>query len=258
MRSKASWSSRCRKGATLSGYALDVGGELVDGVVVERHEARIAFEKEVRKGIDPGLAEWVQGNNFRTRIFPIPAHGTRTVRVRYVSRLLTRGSAGARDAFYLLPLATRDRLAELSLRIEVARSDERPEIRSGGLANFAFGPWHDRYVAETRLRDFQPEQDLVIALPRVPEQVVTLETAEDGQVYFVIDGFPEAKAAPAPARARRVGLYWDASLSRETAARDQELRAIEGWLQRAGDLEVDVVVFRDAAEPPRRFSDPRG
>ncbi len=242
------------EGATLSGYALDVGGELVDGVVVERHEARIAFEKEVRKGIDPGLAEWVQGNNFRTRIFPIPAHGTRTVRVRYVSRLVTRGSAGARDAFYLLPLATRDRLGELSLRIEVARSKERPEIRSGGFANFEFGPWHDRYVAETRVLDFQPEHDLVIALPRVPDQAVTLETAEDGQVYFVIDGFPEAPGAPAPVRARRVGLYWDASLSRDAAPRDQELRAIEGWLQRAGDLEVDVVVFRDAAEAPHRFS----
>ena len=241
------------EGATLSGYALDVGGELVDGVVVERHEARIAFEKEVRKGIDPGLAEWVQGNNFRTRIFPIPAHGTRTARVRYLSRLLTRGSAGARDAFYLLPLATRDRLGELTLRIEVARSQERPEVRSGGLANFGFGPWRDRYVAETRLRDFQPEQDLVIALPRVPEQVVTIEEAEDGQVYFVIEGFPAATPVPAPARARRVGLYWDASLSREGAPRDQELQAIERWLQRAGDLEVDVVVFRDTSEPARRF-----
>src|SRR5262245_33105797 len=60
------------EGATLAGYALDVGGELVDAVAVERHEARIAFEKEVRKGIDPGLAEWVQGNNFRTRVWPIP------------------------------------------------------------------------------------------------------------------------------------------------------------------------------------------
>jgi hypothetical protein len=182
------------EGATLSGYALDVGGKLVDGVVVEKHEARIAFEKEVRKGIDPGLAEWAQGNNFRTRIYPIPAHGTRTVRVRYVSRLLTRGPAGARDAFYLLPLAARDRLGELSLHVEVARSKERPEIRAGGLANFEFGPWQDRYVAETRLRDFQATQDLLIALPRVPEQVATLETSEDGQVYFVIEAFPETVA----------------------------------------------------------------
>ena len=36
------------EGSTVSGYGLDVNGEMVDGVVVEKHKARIAFEKEVR------------------------------------------------------------------------------------------------------------------------------------------------------------------------------------------------------------------
>ena len=39
-------------GVTVSGYGLDVAGQMVDGVVVEKHKARIAFEKEVRKGVD--------------------------------------------------------------------------------------------------------------------------------------------------------------------------------------------------------------
>src|ERR1041384_2606235 len=56
------------EGATVSGYGLDVNGVLVDGVPVERTKARITFEKEVRKGVDPGLVEHVRGNNFRTRI----------------------------------------------------------------------------------------------------------------------------------------------------------------------------------------------
>src|SRR5262245_52431687 len=71
-------------GATLSGFALDVGGEMVDGVIVEAQAARVAFEQEVRKGVDPGLAEWVRGSAFRTRVWPVPAEGTRTVRVRYL------------------------------------------------------------------------------------------------------------------------------------------------------------------------------
>lgn len=52
------------EGATVSGYGLDVNGEMVDGVPVEKAQARIAFEKEVRKGVDPGLVEHVTGNNF--------------------------------------------------------------------------------------------------------------------------------------------------------------------------------------------------
>ena len=45
------------EGATVSGYGLDVGGALVEGVVVDKDEGRRAFEAEVRKGVDPGLVE---------------------------------------------------------------------------------------------------------------------------------------------------------------------------------------------------------
>src|SRR5215207_2741161 len=40
-------------GAVLAGFALDVQGQLVDAVLVKAGEARVAFEAEVRKGIDP-------------------------------------------------------------------------------------------------------------------------------------------------------------------------------------------------------------
>ncbi len=47
------------EGALVSGFALDVNGRMTDGVIVEAGEARIAFETEVRRGVDPGLVEWV-------------------------------------------------------------------------------------------------------------------------------------------------------------------------------------------------------
>ena len=146
------------EGATVSGYALDVRGELVDGVIVERHEARIAFEKEVRRGIDPGLVEWLKGNNFRTRVWPIPARGSRTVRVRYVSDLVTRPQDGALQALYALPLRFRQPIDELSLKVEVVKGAVRPEVRGGGIANFRFDKWEDRYVAQTHLTSAQPAE----------------------------------------------------------------------------------------------------
>jgi hypothetical protein len=45
------------EGATISGFGLDVGGQLVEGVIVEKNAARVAFETEVRKGVDPGLVD---------------------------------------------------------------------------------------------------------------------------------------------------------------------------------------------------------
>src|SRR4051812_33893381 len=63
----------------ISRYALDMNGTLREGVVVEKAKARVAFENTVRRNIDPGLAEKTKGNNFRTRIYPIPAKGYKRV-----------------------------------------------------------------------------------------------------------------------------------------------------------------------------------
>ena len=56
------------EGAAGSGYALDIDGVMVDGVVVGKARGRQVFEKIVREGVDPGLVEWTKGNNFKTRV----------------------------------------------------------------------------------------------------------------------------------------------------------------------------------------------
>ena len=79
-------------GASVSGYALDLNGEMVDAVPVERERARVAYETEVRAGVDPGLLEKGEGNVFTACVYPIPANGTRTIRVTYQAETVTRGA----------------------------------------------------------------------------------------------------------------------------------------------------------------------
>ena len=68
---------------------------------------------ELRKRVDPGLMEHVAGNNYRTRIYPIPARGTRTVRVQYVSELF----ATPDGLNYLLPLQWGQSVGEMNLKV---------------------------------------------------------------------------------------------------------------------------------------------
>jgi Ca-activated chloride channel family protein len=243
------------EGATVAGYALDVRGELVDGVVVERHEARIAFESELRKRIDPGLVEWVKGNTFRTRVWPIPSRGTRTVRLRYVSELVTPGGDSGTNALYALPLRYPQPVAEFSLKVEVLKGGAPPEIPGGGMANFRFDRWEDRYVAATRLADVEAAEDLLIALPDVPRESAVVERDEDGRFYFVITDFP-VRPTPPPAglEPSRVGVFWDASLSRDRADHAREVAFLEAWMRKVGDVDVDLVVFRDVPEASRPFA----
>lgn len=81
-------------GASIESLGLEVDGELIQGAFVPRARARQIWtdvttaKPQVRDdGIlwykDPALLEWQRGGRFELRIFPIPAHGSRRVVVRY-------------------------------------------------------------------------------------------------------------------------------------------------------------------------------
>lgn len=75
-------------GAIVCGYALEINGEMVPGVVCEKEKARIAFENEERKGVDPGIVEHVKGNLWRTRIYPLLPKTPRKAEIDYIAPIL--------------------------------------------------------------------------------------------------------------------------------------------------------------------------
>lgn len=83
------------EGAFVCGYSLEVNGEMVPGVVCEKERARVAFENETRKGVDPGIVEQVKGNIWRTRIFPLNPKTPRKAEVEYVAPKTTDNAPNA-------------------------------------------------------------------------------------------------------------------------------------------------------------------
>lgn len=71
--------------AAVCGYRLEIKGEMVPGVVCEKEHARVAFENEIRKGVDPGIVEQVKGNLWKTRIFPLNPNVPRKAIVEYIA-----------------------------------------------------------------------------------------------------------------------------------------------------------------------------
>jgi len=70
--------------ATVCGYALEINGAMVPGVVCGKEKARVAFESEKAKRVDPGIVEHVKGNVWKTRIFPLNPQTPRKAEVEYV------------------------------------------------------------------------------------------------------------------------------------------------------------------------------
>ncbi|MBQ1833205.1 MAG: DUF2135 domain-containing protein [Treponema sp.] len=68
-------------GESVAGYALDINGVMRKGVAIEKEKGREVFEDVVRRKVDPGLVEMTSGNNFKTRVYPIPANGVRHLEI---------------------------------------------------------------------------------------------------------------------------------------------------------------------------------
>ena len=60
--------------ASISGFGMWIGNELVEADMVEKQRAREIYETILRERRDPGLLEWSGGNIFKARVFPIEAH----------------------------------------------------------------------------------------------------------------------------------------------------------------------------------------
>ncbi len=232
------------QGSTVAGYALDINGKMIDGVIVEKAKGRQVFEKIVRQKVDPGLVEWTKGNNFKTRVYPIPANGTRTVMVRYVSEI--------NKSTYQLPLNFKEKLDEFHIKVEVRQPAEAPTIRKSGISNFAFKNWNQNYVAEQTLKGLSLTKDLIIDLPKVEEKAVSIEKANDSY-YFTINTKVKALKTTETTNFNNLTIFWDASNSRAKVDHEPEFELLRQFFKTLPRLKVNLVVFRNEVDEAKTF-----
>ena len=245
------------EGSLVSGYALDINGIMVDGSIITKDKARQVFEKEVRKGIDPGLIEYTKGNNYKTRVFPITAKGSRTIMVRYISSL----DCGENGTHYLLPLNFKDPLKQFDIRVEVVKSETEPVIKEG-LANFSFSRWSDSYVAQASLTDVSLTEDLFIAVPSVDKQPVSVELAKDGQYYFYINDVPKKQIDLSQRIVpKKVSIIWDASGSRKDANHERAFQILSEYFsslfaadEELSQIQVSLSILRNTLSDEQLFT----
>ncbi len=242
------------EGAVVSGYALDVNGMMVDGVIVGKEKGRQVFEKEVRKGVDPGLAEWVKGNNFRTRVFPIPPGGSRTVMVRYVSDV----AVDKEGATYRLPLNFREKLQKFTVHLEVVKGETIPVMKRGGPPNMTFSRWQDSFVADGKITNAPVTEQMIIFLPDLEKKPVAVEQGSDGSCYFCINDYPADPRGAKPQNAVQpstLTIFWDASGSSAKADHKREYAFLKSYFTGLGKkpVKVNLVLFRNEMAPPKKI-----
>ncbi len=139
------------QGASISRFAMRTPAGLQEGEVVERQQAREAYEDFLHRKQDPALLEQNAGNEFSARVFPIPPHSKKELIVSYSQEITTatpyalplRGlpKVGSIDVEVFVAgraapvqrLSKRDVVPDADLHLEAKLFDQRGGLRNGNL-----------------------------------------------------------------------------------------------------------------------------
>lgn len=234
-------------GQEVLGFALDVNGRLRDAVPVEKARGQAVFEDITRGRVDPGLLERTQGNNFKLRLYPLPALGVRRVVLRVAETLREKDGR----VLWRLPLDYAQALDSFRLDLDVAGVPAPPAAPRGAPAGLVFRPGAGGYQAQVAREHWSGRGVLELALQPAPGAQAWTQRF-DGRHYFYAEVPVAAKRAPR-ALPKTVGLIWDSSGS--GAARDhaREFTLLDAYFRRLGDGEVRLTRLRDAVEPVQIF-----
>lgn len=238
-------------GISVSRYALDINGKMREAVPVQKEKATQVFELTERRKIDPGLLEKVDGNTFRTRIYPILPGGVRTVRIGYEQDLSWEAES---DLRYRLPLAFKRSLESFCIHIEVAGTAVKPQFddheNSGGALQFQ--EWRNSWSAKKEWTNYRADQPIAIRIPQLPGTGAVQMQAAGNHYFFTASVFPAAKRIEKPFP-HRVGLIWDASLSGLHRDHAKELQLLDTYFSRLKNVEVNLLEFSNTASGVTNF-----
>lgn len=244
---------------------MDVEGEIVDGVVVEKEKARVTFEKEVRKGVDPGFVEMVKGNIFRTRVYPIEAGGTRIVRVIYQDQAQIEND----NFIFNIPIYFNTILSNLIVTLICTQTlnNNPPKLLTD--INRDFILHNGKYSTGFHLVNVQPTGDnqcikYMLQNTSLGQPIcgIEIDPEDSNEAYFAICYIPPLQPNNSTIFNSRdpmsICILWDASLSRANIEnRNYEINFLEqilSSLKSTGiNVTLNIIIFRNTLEEVHTF-----
>ncbi|AZA59357.1 VIT domain-containing protein [Chryseobacterium shandongense] len=238
------------EGVNASGYALDINGKLRNAVPVEKEKAKEVYETIRKRNIDPGILEKVEGNNFRTTVYPIaPNGGERTVQITYQYELKKSGNSYQ----YFLPLNYTAEIPEFDIKTTVFQHANVPMLEEKPDGSFSFIKNGNGWIAETHKINYKPANNLRINFPlQGEEQSIVIQKAVGGSFYFLADISINSKERP-----RRLpdnlAIVWDNSLSGQKRDHLKEMALLEEYFKLNKKLTVKIYFINNTFEEGQTF-----
>ena len=233
-------------GQEVSRFALDIDGKLREGVVVDKTLGQQAFEDIARRNVDPGLLEKTEGNNFRARVYPMPAQGVRRILIAFEQELSQKDG----QDFYFLPIASRVKLKHFKLRTEVVSRMVKADIENTLQLNF--GQSRNSYISEVKKDNYTLDQNIGLTFPKIDKpQLLTATQGTDSYLYGNIA--LEKQTLKKKKKPKRIGILWDCSSSSQKRDFAKEYALLDAYFKQVKNVEVSLSTFHIYASPVATF-----
>ncbi len=214
---------------TIVGYALDINGELREAVAVDKAKGRAAYETIVSRNIDPGLVEKTEGNNFKTRIYPIPAKGSRTIRLDVLDKLNWDNGNLLVD----LTLDFKEKIAKKDIQIDFIGFTENLEL--SGVESFTTKKNKELIsITSTTTKEVH-----IIATPKQKRFTFYQKHEND---YFYYNSTPVPSIENENIVPKSITVLWDHSRSRKGLV-DKEILFLKELCKRIATVDISIVLF---------------
>ncbi|QDT33419.1 VIT domain-containing protein [Thalassoglobus polymorphus] len=181
--------------ASISGFGMWIGGELIEADIVEKQRAREIYETILREKRDPGLLEWTGGNIFKARVFPIEPNSEKRVKIVYTQVLPLQGNRFRYSYGLKSEMLQTNPLRELNIRCLINSTIPLSAVES---------PTH---TCRTQLTDhsaelefvaqeYSPTKDfeVVCDVSQRENDVVLIPHQRGGDGYFLFELMPPAES----------------------------------------------------------------
>ncbi|OAN47431.1 hypothetical protein A6A04_20340 [Paramagnetospirillum marisnigri] len=246
-----------RENQTVTGFTLSPaapGSPALRAVPVPKAKGTKVFEAIERANADPALMERAEGNIYSLRVYPLLPKVKRIVTIETTEPIIAdakgmnnfdpaatfAGIRGAKDTVLSVEGET------VGIPTGAMRFD--PNYKRTGFVRHSAGV--------TTFSGFFPLNKPRAGMPiawTAPGGDTVIGSWFEGKPYLYADIPVSGATVPRP-KPDAVALVWDASGSGATRDYSREFAVLDAYFRKLGRTEVTLVVARDQAEAPRRFT----
>lgn len=238
-------------GQEICRYALEVNGKLREGVVIEKIKARQAFEAVVRQKIDPGIISKTKGNFFKTKLYPIPANGSKRVVLAFSESL----QGDHENLYYTLPAENTMPIGEFKLNVKVFKSDSKGKKLKSEFNNIQFDSKDNAYCLNFERTNYTAKKPIKFTIPRFNQSNYQLFTSEfDGETYFYLNVKSPKLGSTVKGSLQKISIYWDQSFSASKRNIEKELNLLQNYIIGIkGEKEINLIAFNLQVNTTKSF-----